>query len=474
MGLISAAVGAIGGTLADQWIDFFTCEAMPSGTLVTKGQRYTGGRGSNKRGSDNVITNGSGIVVGPGQAAAVVDNGVIVEFTAVPGRYTYDESSEHSVFEGGDLGAHIIEVFKQGVERFKYGGGVTKDQRVYYFNLLEQTGNLYGTPTPVPFRVVDANIGLDIDISIRCNGVFSYRICNPIQFFGYVSGNVCESYTRDMLDSTLKSEVMTALQPAFAKISAAGIRYSALPAHTQELSIAMNEVLSTQWRDTRGLELVSFGVNSVSASPEDEQMIKDLQKAAVMRDPNMAAATITSAQADAMRDAANNTAGAVTGFIGMGYAQNAGGANPGQLFQAGQAGGPQQYHVPQSAYPMAPGGGFPAPDPAPGQYQQPPGSPAPEPVAQAPAAPTGPAASAGSAAPPAAGSWSAPSAAQPSTPGAPAPEAPTPAPAGVPAQGAAPAAEAGPSDVASWTCPACGHAGNVGKFCEECGQARPA
>ena len=188
----------------------------------------------------------------------------------------------------------------------------------------------------MPFRVVDQNIGLDVDISIRCFGEYSYRICNPILFYTNVCGNVSAEYDRSQLDGQLKSELLTALQPAFAKISGMGIRYSALPGHTMEMADALNDVLSKKWRDLRGVEIVSMGVSSVKASEEDEAMIKELQKTAVMRNANMAAAYTVAAQGEAMKTAAANPNGAMMGFMGMGMAQQAGGVNAAQLFQMGQ------------------------------------------------------------------------------------------------------------------------------------------
>ena len=135
--------------------------------------------------------------------------------------------------------------------------------------LKELMGNKYGTSNPVPFRVVDGNIGLDMDISIRCFGEYSYRVTNPILFYTNVCGNVETAYRREMIDAQLKSELMTALQPAFAKISSMGIRYSALPGHTAEIADALNEVLSAKWKELRGIEILSFAVSSVKASEED-------------------------------------------------------------------------------------------------------------------------------------------------------------------------------------------------------------
>ncbi|MDD6089590.1 MAG: SPFH domain-containing protein [Candidatus Limivicinus sp.] len=352
MGLIQAALGAAGGVLADQWKEYFYCEALDSDVLVTKGRKRVSGRSSNRSGSDNIISNGSVIAVADGQCMIIVDQGKIAELCAVPGEFVYDSSTEPSVFSGS-LGSSVMEVFRNIGKRFTFGGEPPKDQRVYYFNTKELVGNKYGTPSPVPFRVVDQRAGIDIDISIRCFGEYSYRVSNPILFYTNVCGNVSEDYTRDKIDSQLKTELLTALQPAFAKISDMGIRYSSLPGHTTEIAQALNEVLSPKWADLRGIEVVSFGVSSVKASEEDEAMIKEMQRTAAYRDPGMAAANLSAAQAQAMRDAANNAGGAALGFMGMNMAGAMGGMNAQNLYQ--MAG---QYQQP--AQPAAP-----APDAAP-------------------------------------------------------------------------------------------------------------
>ena len=374
MGLIKAAMGAAGGVLADQWKEFFYCDAIPENVLAVKGRKKTGKRSSNTKGDDNVISNGSVIAVADGQCMLIVDQGKIVDMCAVAGEYTYDMSSEPSIFTG-ELGEGIKNVFNNMANRFTFGGEAPKDQRIYYFNTKELIGNKYGTPSPVPFRVVDQRAGIDIDVGIRCFGEYSYHISNPMLFYTNVCGNVSEEYTRDRLDSQLKTELLTALQPAFAKIGENGIRYSQLPGHTLELADALNEVLSKKWRDLRGIEIVSFGVSSVTADEEDEKMLKELQRNAAFMDPTRAAAHLVGSQGDAMKMAANNQGGAAMAFMGMNMAGQAGGMNAGNLFAMGQ--------------------------------QQ---------AAQQPAAPAAP---------------------------------------------------------AGWTC-ACGHAGNTGKFCAECGQPKPA
>ena len=335
MGLIKAASGAAGGVLADQWKEYFYCEAMPADVLITKAPKKVSGRSSNKHGSENVISNGSVLAVNDGQCMLIVEQGKVVDVCAEPGEYKYDMSTEPSVF-CGDQGEGIRNVFQQIGKRFTFGGETPKDQRVYFVNTKELVGNKYGTPNPVPFRVVDANIGLDIDISIKCFGEYSYRIANPILFYTNVCGNVEEDYEREEIDGQLKSELMTALQPAFARISEQGIRYSALPGHTQELSDALNQVLSEKWNNLRGICIVSLGVSSVKASEEDEAMIKELQRNAAFRNPTMAAAHMVGAQASAMQAAASNqNAGPAMAFAGLNMAANAGGGNAQNRFAMG-------------------------------------------------------------------------------------------------------------------------------------------
>lgn len=336
MGLIKAGLGALGGTLADQWKEYFYCEAIDKDTMVVKGRKRTGSRSSNTKGNDNIISNGSVIAVADGQCMMIVEQGQIVEVCAEPGEFTYDMSTEPSVFSG-PLGDSILETFRTVGKRFTFGGDTGKDQRVYYFNTKELIDNKFGTPNPIPFRVVDSKIGLDVDVSVRCSGVYSYRIADPLLFYTKVCGNVSQDYTRDELDSQLKSEFISALQPAFAKLSDMELRPNQIVAHNTDLENAMNEALSVKWGQLRGLQVVSIALGSVTLPPEDAEMIKQLQRTAVLQNPMMAGATLVGAQADAMKAAASNEAGAMTGFMGMGMAMNAGGGmNAQNLFAMGQ------------------------------------------------------------------------------------------------------------------------------------------
>ena len=361
MGLIRAAISAVGGTMADQWKEFFICESLDVDVLAVKGQKRIGSRSANKKGSDNLITSGSGIAVADGQCALIVEQGKIVEVCAEPGEYTYDASTEPTIFSG-NLGSSLDQVFDVIGKRFTYGGDTGKDQRIYYINTKELIDNKFGTPNPVPFRVVDRNIGLDVDVAVRCSGVYSYRISNPLLFYANVCGNIEQEYRREELDHQLKTEFISALQPAFAKISDLEIRPNALPGHVTELCDAMNEALTGKWANTRGITVVSVAIGTIDLPKEDAEMIKQAQKTAILRDPMLAAATLTEAQAGAMKTAAGNSAGAMTGFMGMGMAAQNGGMNAQNLYQMGAEmaqhnAGQNQQNVSSQPHMTAPGKG---------------------------------------------------------------------------------------------------------------------
>lgn len=354
MGLLKAGIGAASGVLADQWREYFYCESLDDGVIAAKGMKRTSKRSSNKHGEENIISNGSIVAVNEGQCMMIVDQGEIVAFSSEPGEFVWENSTEPSIFWSGyDQG--VEEAFNTFKKRFSMGGDTGKDQRIYYFNTKELMGNKYGTPNPVPFRVTDKNIGLDMDISIRCFGEYSYRLSNPILFYKNVCGNIDFEFSVKDLESQLKSELLNALQPAFARISEMGIRYSALPGHTTELTDALKDILSNKWNDTRGIEIVSIAISSIRASEKDEAYIKELQRSAVFKDPTMAAAYLTGAQAAAMQSAAKNEGtGSAMAFMGMGMANNMGGMNSQNLYQMGQ----QQAN--QSAQQSAPAGRAPA------------------------------------------------------------------------------------------------------------------
>ena len=339
MGLIKAFAGAVSSTFADQWKEYFYCEALPVDVLVEKGQkRVNGKKSSNTKGSDNIISNGSVIVVADGQCMIIVDQGKVVEFAAEPGAYKFDSKTESSIF-AGSFGERVIGLFKTIGRRFGFGGDTGSDQRVYYFNTKELVDNKFGTPNPVPFRIVDNNVGLDVDVSVRCNGTFSYKITNPILFYQNVCGNVTQAYTRSQIDGQLKTEFISALQPAFGRLSELQIRPNQIMTHLTDLENALNAVLDEKWGSLRGIDVVSIALGSVTLPKEDEDLIKELQRKNVYaRNAAMAGATLVEAQAEAMKNAASNANGAAMGFYGLNMAANAGGGmNAAQsFFQMGE------------------------------------------------------------------------------------------------------------------------------------------
>ena len=406
MGLIQAAMGAAGGVMSDQWKEFFYCDSLDKDSLVAKGQKRTSARGrsSNTSGEENIISNGSIIAVNEGQCMIIVEQGKVVEVCAQPGEFTYDSSTEPTIF-GGDLASDLKAVFQNIGKRFTFGGDAPKDQRIYYFNTKEIMGNKYGTPQSIQFETMIGQYMMNVNI--RCFGEYSYRITNPILFYTNVCGNVEDVYTRSEIDSQLKSELLTALQPAFGRIAAKGIRYTQLINYTRDIKTELSAELSEDWGKKRGIEIVSFGVSSVKADEEDEKRIKEIQDSAIMSDPNLRAGRLAGATADAMRTAAGNEAGmgGAFGFMGMGMAGNAGAGAMGAF-------GPQ-------GNPLAGG-----------------------------------AAVGGMAAGGAAG-WACPCGHTGNT-----------------GKFCAECGKPQPAPVNTWNCP-CGHTGNTGKFCAECGKPQP-
>ena len=357
MGLIKAGIGALGGVLADQWKEYFYCEALDMNTLVVKGQKRVSGRSSNTKASDNLISNGSVIAVADGQCMMIVEQGKIVEVCAEPGEFVYDTSTEPSIFSG-KLGTSILDTFKAIGKRFTFGGDTGKDQRVYYFNTKEIMDNKFGTPSPIIFEVMNKRIGMSRTVNVRCNGVYSYVISNPLLFYTKVCGNVEQAYTRDMIDSQMKTEFVSALQPAFGALAELELRPAQLPAKVNELKKAMNEALKAEWVESRGISVEKIALNPITLADEDMKKIQEMEDSmSYGSNPFMMAGRMTTATANAMETAAGNSAGAMTGFMGMGMAGGAmgGGFNQAQNFyQMGMQQQQQQMAQQQAQQPAAP------------------------------------------------------------------------------------------------------------------------
>lgn len=422
MGLVRAAGAALSTMMGDQWREYFYCNALDNDTLMLKGEKRIGPKSSNTKGADNIISNGALIAVNDGQCMIIVEQGAIVEVCAEPGEFVFDSSTEPSIFYG-DLGENLVNSFKTFVKRFAFGGDTAKDQRIYYFNTKEIIGNKYGTANPVPFRVLDKNIDLDIEIALRAHGEFTFRLMDPILFYKNLAGNVEKDYKKQEIESQLRSELLTKLQPAFARIAETGVRYYQITAHTDELGQILNELLSKSWGEHYGIEMTAFGISSVTAPEEDIEMIKQLQKNAVYRNATMAAANLTAAQADAMRAAASNeSTGPMMAFAGMNMANQVGGFNAGNLYAMGA----EQQNAAAAANANTPAGN-----------------------AESPA----PAAAASVAGVATASDWTCPKCGHEHNNGK-------------------FCSECGTAKMEDWTCPECGHTGNKGKFCSECGHKK--
>ena len=332
MGLISAITGAAGGVLSDSWRDYFYQDSIDDSVLVIKGKKRVDQRGSNNKGTNNVITDGSIIDVADGQCMIVVENGAIKDVCAEPGKFVYSNTAEPTIF-AGNLKTTIKRSWEQFKNRLTFGGGATGDTRIYYVNTKEIRGNKYGTAAPIPYRVVDTNIGLDMDTAIRCHGEYAFKVVDPVLLYKEVAGNVSDVFETVELEKQMRSDLLTALQPAIGRLSGIGSRYSDIPNHTLELANELNSIMSSTWGERYGIEISSFAMSSITISKEDEDLIKQLQRTAVFQRTSMAAANLSAAQADAMRNAANNAGGAMLGFAGMNMANQMGGMNAGQLYQ---------------------------------------------------------------------------------------------------------------------------------------------
>ncbi|MBO4311071.1 MAG: SPFH domain-containing protein [Lachnospiraceae bacterium] len=372
MGLLKTAIDAVGAqaksaganmftnilgsgstAVADQYLEYFYCDAFGEGVLAVKGKNRLA-KGNNK-GSDNIISNGSIIEVNAGQAALIIDDGKVAEFCAEPGQYRYDQSTQPSIFYG-NLGKNILDTFAEIGKRFAFGGELSKTQRVYYVNIIEVRNNLWGTSNPIPFFIADQVTGFQGDISLIANGEYTFHISDPIRFYSFIAANFSgETYNKKELQSIMRSDFMTALQPALGALSdyGVGLRYSAITTKTDILVEKLNEKLSDKWGKLRGMEVIDVTFNTLKATEEDEARIKQFQDTAVMMNDEMKKARMTTAWANGIENAGGNEGGAMMAFAGLNLAgnmMNQGGMG-GSIFGNGQGGAPQ-VAVAQAAAPV--------------------------------------------------------------------------------------------------------------------------
>lgn len=339
MGLIKAAVSAIGSTFGDQFLDGIKCEDMGNDILMKRVSD-----------SDGTITQKSRIIVAPGQIAVIYDSGKVMDATAEPGVYTFDSNSTPSFF-GGSFGA----VFKEMWDRFKFGGSITKDQAVYFFNAKEIIGNKFGTPNPIPYKdwghaLLNARTGgfTPMRLDIKCFGTYTFKICDPARFMSEIAGSGDE-YRKDQLVEQVRSEVLAAFTNVLNSLGEDEHKIEALslPNKTDEIKQIMSDSIFDAAIRNRGISLVAFAIESVTLTEESKIKIDNYELAG---DQYQQQGTLTSAYAQAVQDAAKNSNGAMNGFMGIGMMNMAGSNAFGNAVQ--NVGNSAVYNAPNGANPI--------------------------------------------------------------------------------------------------------------------------
>ena len=438
MGIIKAVTSAVGGALADQWLEAIEPDDMGDRTVFARGVQVRRGKGSNTKGSSDIVSNGSVIHVYPNQFMMLVDGGKVVDYTAEEGYYTIDHSSMPSMFNG-----QFGDALKESFNRIRFGGITPTAQKVYYVNLQEIKGIKFGTRNPVNYFDNFYNA----ELFLRAHGTYSIKVTDPLKFYGEVIPKNADRVDIDSVNEQYLSEFLEAFQTSVNQMSADGMRISFVTSKSRELGRYMADTLDEEWNKLRGMEIQSVGIASITYDEESQNLINLRNKGAMMGDPGIREGYVQSTIAEGLKNAGSNSAGSLAGFMGMGFGMQTGGGfmgaasntNMQQMQNQGNwsAAGAQQAG-------MNPGPGAPA---GARQTGMDPGPGAPGGTARAGMNPGvgAPAGTAQSGVNPGAG-----------------------APVGTAQSGMNP----GPG-TAGWYCPNCGTP-NSGKFCSECGNPRPA
>ena len=325
MGLIAAALGAVGGGLADQWLEVIEASDMGEGVVLAKGVPVrTDGRNSNKKGSSDVISNGSIIHVDQNQFMMLVDGGKIVDYTAEPGYFKVENSSAPSLFNG-----QFGDALKETFSRFKFGGTTPVKQEVFYVNLQEIKGIKFGTPNPLQYFDNFYNA----ELFLRTFGNYSIKITDPIKFFKEACPRNAENLHIDEINEQYLSEFLEALQAAISQMSMEGERISFIPSKGTVLSKHMSQILDETWKELRGMEVLAVGIASISYDDESKKLINMRNQGAMLGDPTVREGYVQGSIARGMEAAGSNQAGAGMAFMGMGMGMNAMGGFMGQASQ---------------------------------------------------------------------------------------------------------------------------------------------
>ena len=423
MGIIKAVASAVGGALADQWLEAIEPDDMGDRIVFARGVQVRRGKGSNTKGSSDIVSNGSVIHVYPNQFMMLVDGGKVVDYTAEEGYYTIDHSAMPSMFNG-----QFGEALKESFNRIRFGGITPTAQKVYYVNLQEIKGIKFGTRNPVNYFDNFYNA----ELFLRAHGTYSIKVTDPLKFYGEVIPKNADRVDIDSINEQYLSEFLEAFQTSVNQMSADGTRISFVTSKSRELGRYMADTLDEEWNKLRGMEIQSVGIASITYDEESQNLINLRNKGAMMGDPGIREGYVQSTIAEGLKNAGSNSAGSLAGFMGMGFGMQTGGGfmgaasntNMQQMQNQGNwsAAGAQQAG-------MNPGPGVPA---GARQTGMDPGPGAPGGTARAGM-----------------------------NPGA-----------GAPVGTAQSGVNPGPG-TAGWYCPNCGTP-NSGKFCSECGNPRPA
>ena len=438
MGLIKAATGAIGGALADQWLEAVEPDDMGDRTVFVRGVQVRRGKGSNTKGSSDIVSDGSVIHVYPNQFMMLVDGGKIVDYTAEEGYYKVSHSSMPSMFNG-----QFGEALKESFNRIRFGGVTPGAQKVYYVNLQEIKGIKFGTRNPVNYFDNFYNA----ELFLRAHGTYSIKVTDPIKFYAEVIPKNADHVEIDSINEQYLSEFLEALQTSINQMSADGTRISYVTSRSRELGQYMAQTLDEEWTRMRGMEIQAVGIASITYDEESQNLINLRNRGAMMSDPSIREGYVQTTIAEGLKNAGSNDSGAMAGFMGMGMGMQMGGGFMGaasntnmQQMQMNQAPGQMPGNTGMPGMGGHPTGGQPAGNQPMGG--QPAGG---QPMASQPVGVQ-----------PAGSQWAVPNQMAGTQPGS----------AGM--AGQMPGTQPG----SAWTCPGCGTS-NTGKFCGECGHPRP-
>lgn len=314
MGIIRAAGKAIGGGLADQWLEVIEPGDMGDQTVFTAGRRIR--RGENVKGTEGTVSNGSVIHVYPNQFMMLVDGGKVVDYTAEEGYYKVDQSSLPSLFNG-----QFGDALKESFNRIRYGGQTPKAQKVYYINLQEIKGIKFGTRTPINYFDNFYNA----ELFLRAHGTYSIKITDPLRFYAEVIPKNADAVEIGSVNEQYLSEFLEALQTSINQMSADGVRISFVASKGRELGKYMSDTLDEDWKKMRGMEIQSVGIASISYDEASQKLINMRNQGAMLGDPTVREGYVQGAVARGLEAAGSNSGGAMAGFMGMGAGMNMGG-----------------------------------------------------------------------------------------------------------------------------------------------------